>query len=241
MTIFLLSDEYLVFPDPRYAEADGLLAVGGDLSTPRLLAAYTRGIFPWYGPGSPILWWSPDPRMTLFPSELYLSRRLRRTVDSDRFEITLDRAFDEVIVGCAKARRPEGEGTWLVPEMIEAYKRLHREGVAHSCEAWDGDELAGGVYGVSLGRAFFAESMFYDVPNASKVALVWLVEYLGCQGFELIDCQQSTPHSARFGAVELSRIEFLRRLARAVDHLDSPGPWRLPKEFRPAGRRRAGA
>lgn len=233
MTIFLLSDEYLTFPDPRFAESDGLLAVGGDLSSPRLLAAYSKGIFPWYGSSSPILWWSPDPRMTLFPSSLYVNKRLARIVRGGRFRVTLDRAFESVIESCATACRPEGEGTWLVPEMIEAYQCLHQEGVAHSCEAWDGEELAGGVYGVALGRAFFAESMFYNVSNASKTALVWLAKFLESRGFELIDCQQSTPHTARFGAVELDRMEFMRRLSRAVKMPDLPGPWEFPPDFRP--------
>lgn len=233
MTVFLLSEEYTAFPDPRFAEPDGLLAVGGDLSTPRLKSAYSYGIFPWYGPGSPILWWSPNPRMTLFPSRMYVPGRLARTIRSGRFEVTLDRAFGRVIEGCAKACRPEGEGTWLVPEMIEAYKRLHAEGTAHSCEAWENGELAGGVYGVALGRAFFAESMFYNTSNASKVALVWLVSFLKDHGFELVDCQQSTPHSARFGAVELDRVEFMRRLSRAQKSPDLPAFWHFPEDLKP--------
>lgn len=235
MTVFLLSEEYVAFPDPRYAEPDGLLAVGGDLSSSRLIAAYSYGIFPWYGPGAPILWWSPNPRMTLFPSRLYVPKRLARSIRKGEFKVTLDRAFDHVIEGCATACRPEGEGTWLVPEMLEAYKRLHKEGVAHSCEAWLDGELAGGVYGLALGRAFFAESMFYSVSNASKVALVWLVRYLESQGFELVDCQQSTPHSARFGALELDRMEFMRRLSRAMKLPDLLSPWYLPPDFKPLG------
>lgn len=233
MTIFLLSDEYLTFPDPRHAESDGLLAVGGDLSSHRLVSAYSKGIFPWYGPSSPILWWSPDPRMTLFPSELHVNKRLARTVRCDRFRVTMDQAFQEVIEGCATTRRPEGEGTWLVPEMIEAYEDLYDEGMAHSCEAWDGDELAGGVYGVAMGRAFFAESMFYRVSNASKTALVWLIKFLESQGFKLVDCQQVTPHSARFGAVELDRMEFMNRLTDAIKMPGLPGRWEFTQNFRP--------
>lgn len=233
MTIFLLSDEHITFPDPRYAEDDGLLAVGGDLSTARLVEAYTYGIFPWYGPGSPILWWSPDPRMTLYPEELHVPKRLARIMREGRFSYSLDRAFDEVIVGCATACRPEGEGTWLVPEMIEAYQRLHRQGLAHSCEAWDGPTLAGGVYGVSLGRAFYAESMFYRVPNASKAAFVCLVRYIESRGFAIVDCQQSTPHSARFGAREIPRQEFFRHLRLAVAAGERREMWALPEGFEP--------
>jgi len=233
MTIFLLSDEHVIFPDPRYAEDDGLLAVGGDLSTARLTEAYSHGIFPWYGPGSPILWWSPDPRMTLIPSELHVPRRLARIMREDRFTFTLDRAFGEVIRGCAHACRPEGEGTWLVPEMIAAYERLHRQGLAHSCEAWDAGGLAGGVYGVALGRAFFAESMFYRVSNASKAALICLVRYLESRGFTLVDCQQSTAHSARFGAREIPGTRFYSRLRQALDVGENREIWTLPEAFDP--------
>jgi leucyl/phenylalanyl-tRNA--protein transferase len=233
MTIYLLSEDHLGFPDPALADDDGLLAVGGDLSPPRLSLAYSQGIFPWYGPGSPILWWSPNPRMVLFPEELHVSASLRRTLNSGRFRITLDRAFEEVIAGCAVAERPEQDGTWLVPEMVRAYCRLHRKGLAHSAEAWCGDELAGGVYGVALGRAFFAESMYYSVSDASKNAFVYLVGYLRSRGFSLIDCQQSTAHSARFGAREIPRREFFSLLRLAVASGERPEIWELPEGFHP--------
>lgn len=224
MPVFLLPEQP-VFPDPELSEPDGLLAVGGDLSPERLLAAYARGVFPWYGENSPILWWSPDPRPIIEPGRLHVSRSLRRTVNSGHYQVTLDKAFGQVIRCCAASPRPGGEGTWLVPEMIEAYERLHGLGVAHSVEAWDGQGLAGGVYGVALGRAFFAESMFFLRPNASKVALVGLVEFLAGRGFELVDCQQTTPHVLRFGAREIPRKEFIQRLNQALEQPGLVGKW----------------
>ena len=217
-----------VFPSPEEADPDGLLAIGGDLSPQRLLAAYTGGIFPWYGPNSPILWWSTDPRLVLFPGEIHVPRSLRRVLNQERFQFTLDTAFSQVIRGCAGACRPEQEGTWLVPEMIAAYEELHRLGFAHSVEAWLGDELAGGVYGVALGGAFFAESMFYSVSEASKAALVRLVRVLEHWGFGLIDCQQSTSHMLRFGARDIPRREFLTRLAECLRTPTRRGPWSMP-------------
>jgi len=215
MTVFYLPQEP-VFPHPGFSDPDGLLAVGGDLSLERLIAAYSQGIFPWYGPGSPILWWCPDPRLVLFPEELHISRSLRRTLNAKRFKVTVNQAFEEVISWCAKVRRKDGCGTWLVPEMIEAYIRLHEQGYAHSFEAWQEDRLVGGVYGVSLGRAFFGESMFHLVSNASKVALVYMVQYLREHSFHFLDCQQTTNHMLRFGAREISRDEFLHRLKKAL-------------------------
>lgn len=224
MPVFRLSRE-LTFPPPHMAIREGLLAVGGDLSIDRLVLAYRRGIFPWYAEDDPILWWSPDPRLVLFPRELHVSRSLRRLLNKGRFSFTLDRAFGEVIRACAAARGANHPGTWIVPEMISAYERLHGVGLAHSVEAWCGDQLAGGLYGVSLGRTYFGESMFTRVSNASKAALVVLVQHLQKAGYELIDCQVTTPHLKQFGAREIPRAQFLRVLHRSLRHRTLQGRW----------------
>ena len=209
------------FPDPAFAEPSGLLAVGGDLSPRRLLAAYTQGIFPWYSTSSPILWWSPDPRCVIFPEAFHVPRRLNRVLRSGRFRLSIDEAFSQVIRRCASIPRfdkdNENTGTWIVPEMIAAYEELHRLGVAHSVEAWDEQGLAGGLYGVQLGKIFWGESMFHERPDASKAALVELVQRLRVTGGTMLDCQMMTSHLQRFGAVELSRHEFLQRLKKALD------------------------
>ncbi len=226
MAIYRLPAEPL-FPDPEDAEPDGLVAVGGDLAPARLLAAYARGIFPWYSQGMPILGWSPDPRLVLLPRELHVPRSLRRTLRRGRYAIRADTAFDRVIRRCAEKPRPGQDGTWLVPEMIDAYVLLHRHGVAHSIEAWEGDTLAGGLYGVSLGAAFFGESMFADRPDASKVAFATLVQWLRGWRFDLVDCQVTTEHLLRFGAREIPRREFLERLGRALERPTMSGRWEL--------------
>ena len=212
MPVFRLSEE-LIFPDPRQATPEGLLAIGGDLSIERLLLAYQRGIFPWYREDDPILWWSPDPRCVLFPQALHVSRRLARTVRQRRFRLTCNRAFPRVMQACADVRLHQGEETWLVAAMQDAYRRLHGLGFAHSIEAWEGDELVGGLYGVVLGRFFFGESMFHVRPNASKVILVHLARYMVDQGFVLLDCQVTNPHLLSMGACQIPREDFLRRLA----------------------------
>jgi leucyl/phenylalanyl-tRNA--protein transferase len=224
----------IAFPDPELAEPDGLLAVGGDLSPERLVAAYAAGIFPWFSEGSPILWWSPDPRLVLDPAWLHVPRSLARTARRRRYAVTADRAFDRVIRACADARRPDQDGTWITEEMVEAYVRLHRLGLAHSFEAWEGDALAGGLYGVSLGAAFFGESMFAARPDASKVAFVRSVEWLAGRGVRLVDCQVRTEHLARFGAREIPRGEFLARLAEALEAPTRRGPWDLAAPPAPA-------
>ena len=226
MALFRLPREP-VFPDPALADPDGLLAVGGDLAPERLLAAYRAGIFPWYEAGSPILWWSPDPRMVLLPGELHVARSLRRALRAGRFEVRADTAFARVVRRCAEVARPGQRGTWITAEMIEAYARLHRLGLAHSVEAWAGRDLAGGLYGVSIGGAFFGESMFADRPDASKVAFVTLVEWLRARGFDLVDAQVETAHLRRFGAREIPRREFLSRLARSLRKPTLRGPWDL--------------
>jgi leucyl/phenylalanyl-tRNA--protein transferase len=228
MTIYRLFAEP-VFPDPEEADPDGLLAVGGDLSPERLVTAYAQGIFPWYSAGSPILWWSPDPRMCLIPRELHVPGSLRRVLNAGRFAFSLDTAFSRVIRACAAAPRPGQNGTWIVPEMIAAYERLHALGFAHSMEAWRNGELVGGVYGVALGRVFFGESMFHCAPDASKAAFVRLVRWLDARGCELIDCQQATAHLRRFGACERSRRDFLKRVA-ALRSPVGQGKWTLEGE-----------
>lgn len=224
MPVFRLSSN-LTFPPPHMAIAEGLLAVGGDLSVDRLVLAYSQGIFPWYAEDDPILWWSPDPRLILYPEELHVSRSLRKPLRRRTFAVTLDRAFHRVIRACAGSRGPDHPGTWIVPEMVAAYESLHGAGLAHSVEAWDGDTLAGGLYGVSLGDVFFGESMFSRVSNASKVALVHLVEGLRRAGFDLVDCQVTTEHLMRFGAREIPRSRFLKELQQALKQPTRRGRW----------------
>ncbi|MGQ0578048.1 MAG: leucyl/phenylalanyl-tRNA--protein transferase [Betaproteobacteria bacterium] len=208
------------------AEPNGLLAAGADLSLPRLLEAYRKGIFPWFSADQPILWWSPDPRMVLFPAELRVSRSLGRTLHKTRFEVRADTAFTKVLEGCRQPRRGES-GTWITEEMAQAYGELHRAGFAHSVESWLDGELVGGLYGVALGRAFFGESMFNLVSDASKVALVALARQLEHWGFGVIDCQMNTAHLASFGAREIPRAEFTRSLRELVNYAPVPLPWRL--------------
>ena len=225
MPVFYLTEEPTLFPRPSLAEPGGLLAVGGDLRLERLIAAYRRGIFPWYDDETPILWWSPDPRPILFPGQVHVSRRLARTLRSGKFRVTFDTDFGGVIRSCAATPRDAGDGTWIIPEMIEAYERLHAAGYAHSVEAWLDGELVGGAYGVAMGKAFFGESMFHAVTDASKVAFVSLCRRLDAMGFHFIDCQQATGHLCRFGAVEVRRGEFLKRLDVARESGGEPGPW----------------
>jgi leucyl/phenylalanyl-tRNA---protein transferase len=216
----------LHFPPVEQADSDGLLAVGGDLRHERLLEAYRHGIFPWYNEDQPILWWSPDPRAVLFPFKLHVPRSLQRAIHRGLFTVTLDRSFREVMTQCAGPRPqyPDG-GTWITPAMIKAYGTLHELGYAHSVETWIGKDLVGGLYGVALGAAFFAESMFTKVDDASKVALVALVRQLQAWGFSIIDCQQSSPHVSRFGAEEITRRDFINHLSEAVLVPDRRGRW----------------
>ncbi|GBC61669.1 leucyl/phenylalanyl-tRNA--protein transferase [Desulfonema ishimotonii] len=229
MPVFQLSDR-IGFPPPHLAEQEGLLAVGGDLRQERLLLAYKMGIFPWYSEDDPIIWWSPDPRLVLYPRDMSVSRSLNRVIKKKRFRVTTDQAFEQVIRACAAVRMESGEGTWLVDEMVDAYCRLHRAGFAHSAEAWDGDTLAGGLYGVSLGRSFFGESMFMRVSNASKVAFVTLVRQLAKWHFDMIDCQVKTDHLMRFGAREISRRAFLGQLEKSLKYPTRRGRWHFDEE-----------
>ncbi len=237
------------FPPVDTASPEGLLAVGGDLRPERLLAAYRHGIFPWYSEGQPILWWSPDPRAVLLPENLKISRSLRKTLRAGKFHVTLDTRFRDVMRACAEPRRTgmykcrerqdaESDhreysygGTWITPDMIDAYTRLHVLGWAHSVEAWEGNNLVGGLYGVALGGAFFGESMFARATDASKVAFVHLVHQLVRWGFTLVDCQQYTEHLARFGAQEIPRPEFMCRLNDALALPDRQGRWSLDADI----------
>lgn len=213
------------FPDPRTGPADAPLAMGGDLSAERLLAAYDHGIFPWFDDDSgPLLWWSPDPRAVLFPGRLRVSRSLARRLRRGDYAITMDTAFAAVVEGCA-APRESGGGTWITPGMRAAYRRLHALGFAHSVEAWDGQGLAGGLYGVSLGGMFFGESMFSRRTDASKAALAALAERLAAWGFELIDCQLPNAHLSSLGAEPMARDEFLDRLAGNRARATIRGAW----------------
>ncbi len=212
MSCYQLDDE-LWFPPIEAAEEYGLLAVGGDLSPERLLLAYSLGIFPWYNPGEPILWWSPDPRCVLFPSELHVSRSMRKFMRNNHYRVSFDENFAGVIYWCRRLRKGlDGSGTWITPEMEKAFLRLHQLGFAHSVECWEGDELVGGIYGVCLGYVFCGESMFSRRSNTSKLVLIHLVQKLEMLGFELLDCQQTTDHLRSMGATEISRLEFQQHL-----------------------------
>jgi len=200
-------------------EPNGLLAAGGDLSPERLLAAYRQGIFPWYSEGQPILWWSPDPRMVLFPDELKISRSLAKRLRNSDYEVRFDMAFRDVMLACAETQRPQQDGTWITADIIDAYCKLHELGYAHSAETWIDGRLMGGVYGVAIGHMFYGESMFHHVADASKIAFVHMVQRLKQQGFELIDCQMKTSHLASLGAREITRAEFSQRLAELVNYI----------------------
>ncbi len=216
MSIFMLSGD-LVFPSPHLAREDGLLCVGGDLAPQRLILAYENGIFPWYSKNEPICWWSPDPRMVLFPSDMKISRSLKKKLRKKPFAITINQDFPNTILGCASADNRQQTGTWIMPEMIDAYIRLHEMGFAHSVEVWEKDKLVGGLYGVSLGRCFFGESMFSLVSDASKAALAALSQYLLHHDFDLIDCQLPSPHLISLGASPIPRTLFLEILTTSLN------------------------
>lgn len=228
--IFLLNnDPSGLFPNVELSEKEpnGLLAVGGDMSSQRLLTAYRQGIFPWYSKGEPILWWSPNPRLILSPNKIKVSRSLRKTLRKGLFEVTYDRAFEGVIHACAAPRRDSSE-TWLIPDMIRAYTQLHDQGYAHSVEVWLAGRLVGGLYGVALGQVFFGESMFSLVSDSSKVALVKLGENLVSWGYQLIDCQVYTPHLISMGAEEISRKQFCLELDTLCHLQVAPSSWGKP-------------
>lgn len=211
MPVFRIPKEHF-FPNPRLAEPNGLLGVAGDLHPDRLILAYCSGIFPWYSEGQPILWFSPDPRFVLDPKELHVPRSLKQTIRKQIYRITMDTAFSRVIEHCSKVKREGQFGTWITQEMKDAYQNLHERGIAHSIEAWNGDELVGGLYGVCIGNLFAGESMFSKQSDASKVAFVYAVHQMIQWGIELIDSQVYTHHLERFGAKEIDRAEYLERI-----------------------------
>ncbi len=233
MPVFSL-DQSITFPPPQLARDDGLLAVGGDLAPERLLLAYRLGIFPWYGPGEPILWWAPNPRLVLFPDEHKISRRLTRTIRQSRFRVEFDRDFAQVIQLCGETRRHTG-GTWLDQPLIAAFRRLHRLGYAHSVECYQDDRLVGGLYGLALDRVFFGESMFSLVRDSSKVALAALVATLKDRDFSLIDCQVRTEHLIAQGAREISGELFFQFLRDNIAQTTPDGSWREFSHFHNAG------
>ena len=230
MPLFMLPPEHL-FPDPQLARDDGLLAVGGDLAPERVLLAYSQGIFPWYSEGQPVLWHSPDPRFVLFLDEFRPGRSLKKTLRKMPFEIRMDTAFERVLLGCANAPRPEQDGTWITREMHRAYARLHKLGFAHSTEAWLGDDLVGGLYGVSLGGMYFGESMYSHTSDASKVAFACLMTQLERWNFDLVDSQVHTEHLERFGGREIPRTAFLGLLEDRIARPTRRGVWVLDPDI----------
>lgn len=224
-------DSNTPFPPVEAAlvEPNGLLAAGGDLSPARLLEAYRHGIFPWFGEGQPILWWSPDPRMVLFPSELRVSRSLVKRLRKPDYKVRFDTAFHEVMIACATTPRHGQVGTWITPDIIEAFCRLHELGHAHSVETWIDEKLVGGIYGVAIGGMFYGESMFHHATDASKIALTYLMRHLERNGFGMMDCQMKTEHLASLGGREIPRKEFSRRLTGLVNLPQSPGKWMSEK------------
>ncbi len=227
-------DTSYIFPPVELAlnEPNGLLAAGGDLTPRRIISAYRQGIFPWYSADQPILWWSPNPRTILLPTKLKVSRSLRKSINKAPFLITIDHCFEEVLRQCA-APRTYADGTWITTEMQEAYLKLHQEGAAHSFEAWQGDTLVGGLYGLALGRIFFGESMFSHVSNASKVTFVHAARQLEIWGYALIDCQVATEHLTSFGAIEVPRHDYIEHMLQLVDQRGHPAPWQFDEGFDP--------
>jgi len=221
-----ISKYFFAFPNPRYAEEEGLLGYGGDLSSQRLMDAYKQGIFPWYSEGDPILWWSPNPRLVLFPDQFKLRKSFKRVLRSGKFTVTFDGKFRDVIKYCSTVNRNGQEATWIVPDMMQAYIRLHDEGFAHSVEVYLEGKLVGGLYGVSFGKAFFGESMFSLVSDASKVAFKALSDVLGDRGYDLIDCQMKTDHMMGLGAQVVDRDDFLDALEIAIEKPSDLGSWK---------------
>jgi len=224
-SLYSLNQDKIGFPDPNLAESDGLIAFGGDLSPKRILSAYSQGIFPWYSPGEPILWWSPDPRFVLFPHKLHISKSLSKLIQKETYQVTMDQAFSSVIRECASVREENNTGTWITSNMIQAYIRLYEMGFAHSVEVWMDGTLAGGLYGISLGRMFSGESMFFRKSNASKIALVALVNFVHSYQFDFIDCQVYTTHLKSLGAENIPRNEFLQLLHTTLKNQHLQGRW----------------
>ena len=230
MPVFQLTDK-VTFPDPRLADESGILAIGGDLNPERLLLAYRMGIFPWFNDDDPLLWWSPDPRMVLFPDHLKISKSMKQVMRSNAFTVTIDTNFRSVITNCQQQPRPGQDGTWITSDILEAYIKLHEMGHAHSIEVWQNNELVGGLYGVALGTCFTGESMFSKASNASKAGFIYLVELLRKKNYKMIDCQLYTKHLASLGAFEIDRSQFLNKLIQCLDQPGIPGSWkRLDKK-----------
>ncbi len=223
--LYQLNDDDCFFPPADRASDEGLLAFGGDLSPQRLIVAYANGIFPWYNEDEPLLWWSLDPRLVIRPGEMRVSKSLKRTIKSGKFEVRIDTNFREIMLHCAETPRKEQEGTWIQDEMVDAYCELHKLGIAHSFESYQDGELVGGLYGVSIGKAFFGESMFHTVADASKVAFYHLHQFLQEHGFKLIDCQQETEHLKSLGAYAVSRKDFLDELKTLTVEPSLVGNW----------------
>jgi leucyl/phenylalanyl-tRNA---protein transferase len=238
--VYLLTDE-LIFPPPEGASPEGVVAIGGDFAPERLLLAYSQGIFPWPTEGFPLLWFSPDPRFVLAPDRIRVPRSTRKSIARGDYRITCDTAFGEVIRFCAEAPRPHQSGTWITDDLVEGYEVLHARGFAHSVEAWEGERLVGGLYGVSLGAVFFGESMYAHAPEASKVAFLTLLGNLVHWGFTLVDCQVYTDHLARFGAERWPRPRFLAALHEGLSKPTRRGPWKLSLDAREAAVRVAAA
>lgn len=228
MPVFWLYNDDYSFPDPALSNPDGLLAAGGDLAPERLLEAYKLGIFPWYNSDDPILWWSPDPRLVLFPQELRISKSMRPYFNQPKFQLSFDQSFREVMRGCQETERTNQAGTWINEDIIEAYTELHNMGHAHSVEVWQDGQLVGGLYGICLGKFFFGESMFARAANASKFGFISLVRWLQARDFQLIDCQQETAHLMSLGARAISRQDFMARLqGNLAKYPLRPGRWSL--------------
>ncbi|NJK82579.1 MAG: leucyl/phenylalanyl-tRNA--protein transferase [Saprospiraceae bacterium] len=226
MPVFWLSDKDYHFPDPNLADDEGILAIGGDLSPQRLLVAYERGIFPWFNPTDPIVWWSPNPRFVLFPEELKVAKSMRPYFNNHKFQLTLDTHFEQVIRNCQQARRRGQQGTWITEGIVEGYCQLHDMGYAHSVEVWEGQQLVGGLYGIALGKCFFGESMFAHVSNASKFGFISMVNILRQKDYWLIDCQQPTRHLSSLGGRPIPRKEFLATLHKNKEQITDIGNWR---------------
>jgi len=224
MPVYALDDR-IIFPDPNFADESGLLAVGGDLSPERLILAYSSGIFPWYSDDDPIMWWSPNPRMILIPDRMKVSKSLKQSLNNKAFEVEFDNRFESVITSCSSAPRRDQDGTWITDEMKQAYLELHKLGYAHSVETYENNELVGGLYGISLGKAFFGESMFFKKRDASKIALYFLVQKLMEWDFHFIDAQVETAHLKSMGAMLISRKEFLNSLNLALNYPTIQGKW----------------
>jgi leucyl/phenylalanyl-tRNA---protein transferase len=227
MPVYLLNKDEPTFPHASLAEESGLLAVGGDLSESRLLMAYCNGIFPWFQEGQDFFWYSPDPRFVLFPNELRVQKSMRSIFNQGKFRITLDTCFEAIMHACASTRRQPHDGTWITEDFVDGYNRLHQHGLAHSVEVWEGDNLVGGLYGISVGKVFFGESMFSLVPNASKAGFITLVRALEKTGFWLIDCQVETEHLGSLGARGISRSAFLEMLEKNAYQKTLGGKWRF--------------